>query len=85
MRIPVSVKSGENPPESEFTVIEFGTPREVLFGCRMPLEFADKVCLQNDDGSLAADACVVAVHYHQGEAAVAARFSQEVKNWIIKS
>lgn len=87
VRIPVSIhfERGENPTEPESTVIEFGTPREALFGCSRHLEFADKVRLQNGDGSLAADAWVVAVHYHQGEAAVAARFSQEVKNWVIKS
>ena len=87
VRIPVSIHfgSGEDPTEPESTVIEFRTPREALFGCSRHLEFADKVRLQNGDGSLAADAWVVAVHYHQGEAAVAAHFSQEVKNWVIKS
>lgn len=87
VRIPVSIhfERGENPTEPESTVIEFGTPREALFGCSRHLEFADKVRLRNGDGSLSADAWVVAVHYHQGEAAVAARFCREVKNWIIKS
>ena len=30
-------------PFSESTVIEFGTPREVLFASGLPLEFADKL------------------------------------------
>ena len=86
VRIPVTVSiQGRETPEPEATVIEFGTPRDVLFACRMPLEFADKVRLQTADGSLATDAWVVAVHYHEGHAAVAARFAQEVKNWLIKS
>ena len=86
VRIPVSVSSRSNgKAQSEATVIEFGTTREVLFSCRLPLEFADKVRLQNADGSLQTDAWVVAVHYHQGQAAVAARFTQEVANWVIKS
>ncbi len=66
------------------TVIEFGTPAEVLFASSLPLEFDDRVHLQNVDGSLVADATVVAVQYHEGKRAVAARFLSEVANWIIK-
>ena len=69
---------------SESTVIEFGTPREVLFAASMPLEFADKLRVQNSDGSLDTEASVVAVQYHSGKTAVAARFTQEVANWIVK-
>jgi hypothetical protein len=69
---------------SENTVIEFGTPREVLFAAGMPLEFADKLRVQNSDGSLDTEASVVAVQYHSGKIAVAARFTQEVANWIVK-
>jgi hypothetical protein len=70
-------------PES--TVIEFGTSREVLFACRMPLEFADIVRLRNSDGSLDTEASVVAVQYHPGKTVVAARFANSVPNWIVKS
>jgi len=38
----------------------------------------------NSDGSLDARATVVAVRYHDGRKAVAARFVEEVGNWIIK-
>jgi hypothetical protein len=75
-------------PESvllESTVIEFGTPREVLFACTMPLEFADVLRLRNSDGSLDTEASVVAVQYHPGSTIVAARFRSEVPNWIVKS
>ncbi|HXJ15943.1 MAG TPA: hypothetical protein VNM68_01960 [Candidatus Polarisedimenticolia bacterium] len=68
----------------EQTVIEFGTPREVLFSSNLPLEFEDRVRLVNSDGSLDARATVVAVRYHNGRKAVAARFVGEVGNWIIK-
>ncbi|MGC1371746.1 MAG: hypothetical protein WA824_06370 [Candidatus Sulfotelmatobacter sp.] len=68
----------------ESTVIEFGTPREVLFACATPLEFADILYLRNSDGSLDAEASVVAVQYHPGTTAVAARFINSVPNWIIK-
>jgi hypothetical protein len=70
---------------TESTVIEFGTPREVLFACNTPLEFADIVRLRNSDGSLDTTASVVAVQYHSGSIVVAARFRGEVPNWIVKS
>jgi len=85
----VSPGAPENTvPESvvlESTVIEFGTPREVLFACTMPLEFADVLRLRNSDGSLDTEASVVAVQYHPGSTIVAARFRNEVPNWIVKS
>ncbi|MFY9911940.1 MAG: hypothetical protein WCF22_03925 [Candidatus Sulfotelmatobacter sp.] len=68
----------------ESTIIEFGTPREVLFACATPLEFADILHVRNSDGSLDAEASVVAVQYHPGTTAVAARFINAVPNWIIK-
>jgi len=86
VRIPVQVVSlGSGRPRlNEQTVIEFGTPVEVLFGSTLPLEFEDHIRLSNSDGSLDAQATVVAVRYHEGRKAVAARFSGQVANWIIK-
>ena len=69
---------------SESTVIEFGTPQEVLFASTLPLEFADKLRLRNSDGSLDTEACVVALQCNGGRKAVAARFTGEVANWIVK-
>ena len=69
---------------SESTVIEFGTASEVLFASSLPLEFADKLRLRNSDGSLDTEACVVALQCNGGHRAVAARFTQEVTNWIVK-
>ena len=69
---------------TESTVIEYGTAREVLFAARIPLEFADRLRVQNSDGSLDTEASVVAVQYHNGKTVVAARFTQEVANWIVK-
>ena len=85
-RIPVRVSTlGAGPRRlQEQTVIEFGTPQEVLFTSTLPLEFEDHVRLSNSDGSLDAHAIVIAVRYHNGGKAVAARFSMEVGNWIIK-
>ncbi|HKB98785.1 MAG TPA: hypothetical protein VKD23_08365 [Terriglobales bacterium] len=67
------------------TVIEFGTGREVLFVLDRPLEFADRVLVESNDGSLHAEAFVVAVQYHLDRTAVAVRFLKHVPNWIVKS
>jgi hypothetical protein len=86
VRIPVRLSraTGEGGDSSESTIIEFGTPREVLFVSTLPLEFADMLRLQNSDGTLDAEACVVALQYNTGRTAVAARFTHEVANWIVK-
>ncbi len=81
-------RAGGHQCESVFfqnTVIEFGTPREVLFAVSRPLEFADPVLLESKDGSLRAEAYVVAVQYHPERTAVAVRFLKQVPNWIVKS
>jgi hypothetical protein len=69
------------------TVIEFGTPQEVLFVVDHPLEFADRVLVESNDGSLHAEASVVAVQYHHQpeRTVVAVRFLKHVPNWIVKS
>ena len=87
MRIPIRLTrmAGETSTLSESTVIEYGTPREVLFASSLPLEFADKLRLRNSDGTLDAEACVVALQYNAGRTAVAARFTHAVPNWIVKS
>jgi hypothetical protein len=91
VRIPVQIArcdAGAGSPAGNFTestVIEFGTPREVLFACATPLEFADVLRLRNSDGSLDVEVSVVAVQYHPGKVVVAARFSGDVPNWIVKS
>ena len=67
------------------TVIEFGTPHEVLFVLDRPLQFADRVLVESNDGTLHAEAFVVAVQYHLERTAVAVRFLKHVSNWIVKS
>lgn len=69
----------------EETVIEFGTPREILFLVKHPLEFADAVLVESKDGALRAEASVVAAQYHPERTVVAVRFLKHVPNWIVKS
>ncbi len=83
-------KARENVHENDSafiqdTVIEFGTPHEVLFAVNRPLEFADQVRIESKDGSLQAEASVVAVQYHPERTIVAVRFLKHVPNWIVKS
>lgn len=87
VRIPIRLTrlASQGSSFSENTVIEFGTPREVLFASSLPLEFADILRIENSDGSLQAEASVVALQYHGRGTAVAARFTAEVANWIVKS
>ena len=90
VRIPVHlarlVQAGDSAPSlDESTINEFGTPREVLFACNTPLEFADVVRLRTSDGALEVEASVVAVQYHPTQTIIAARFLKEVPNWIVKS
>ncbi|HKS68566.1 MAG TPA: hypothetical protein VJR26_15095 [Candidatus Acidoferrales bacterium] len=86
VRLPVRViKMGTGRKRlQERTIIEFGTAQEVLFASNLPLEFEDRIRVTNSNGSLDACATVVAVRYHEGRKAVAARFLRDVENWIIK-
>ena len=86
VRIPVRISAlnAAGGGLSENTVIEFGTPREVLFSSSLRLEFADKLRLENSDGSLRAEVFVVALQYQHGTTAVAARFMRDMPNWIVK-
>src|SRR5262249_20129176 len=86
VRIPVLVSKGNSVrAASEQTVIEFGTPEEVLFVSGLPLDFDDTVHVWNADGSLDIVAKIVAMRLHHGKMAVAARFTEDVRNWIIKA
>jgi hypothetical protein len=82
VRLPVRVEMANGAVEQ--TVLEFGTAEEVIFSSTLPLEFGDTLTISNSDKSLVAQAHVVALQFHGGATAVAARFSQRVPNWIVK-
>jgi len=87
VKLPVRVsgKTISGKTFSEKTTVEFGTPRELIFGSHLPLEFADTLRVETDDGSINSDVSVVAIHYFDGNTtAVAARFTGDVANWIVK-
>ncbi len=83
VRIPVRVTGAGGAEEA--TNLNFATANEVLFASVLPLEYGDQVRVLNADGSVDTDAVVVALRYHEGCKAVAARFLQRVANWIIQA
>ncbi len=85
VRIPVHVARVGDGTAQESAIIEFGTPGAVLFASELPLDFGDRLRLENSDGSLDAEAEIVAMQFHRGKTAVAARFLGRVTNWIIKA
>lgn len=87
VRIPVSVCKGRSAKgaPAEQTVIEFGTAEEVFFVSDLSLDFEDIVRVRNADGSLDITAKIVAMHLYHDQMAVAAKFLEDVPNWIIKA
>ena len=86
VRIPVQVNKGtETTASAELTAIEFGTPQEVLFISSLSLDFDDTVRITTLDGSMVIKAKIVAMRFHHGKMAIAAKFLEEVPNWIIKA
>ncbi len=81
VRLPVQVQAGQGAEEQ--TVLEFGTPREVFFSCRLPVEFGETVRVHNSDRSFDVEATIVAAHYAGEAVAYAARFNRDLHNWIV--
>lgn len=84
MKIDVARVDGMEASPAEQTVIEFGTPGEVIFASGLPLDFEDTVRVKNFDGSFDVSAEIIAMQLDKGNTAVAARFLEDVTNWIIK-
>jgi hypothetical protein len=57
----------------EAVVIEFAGPDKAIFNSRLPLEFEDRLQIENDRG-YRAKAKVIAARYHDGKTAVAVQF-----------
>jgi hypothetical protein len=68
----------------ENVIVEFVTAREALFLSELPLEFNDSVRLESADAGIEADASVVALQYHDGRKAVAARFATKLDSQLWK-
>jgi len=67
----------------EATVVEFAGQENAIFVSSLPLEFDDVVRMENGKGSTA-EACVIAVQYHEGRKAVAVKFLRGRCDWVIQ-
>jgi hypothetical protein len=86
VRIPVLIFKGDLArAAAEQTMIEFGTPEECLFVCGLPLEFEDLVHVRTADGTLNSTAKIVAMRLQDDRMAYAARFLNDVTNWIARA
>lgn len=86
VRIPVLVFKGDSArAAAEQTTIEFGTAEECLFVCGLPLEFEDVVHVRTADGTLNSTAKIVAMRLQDDKMAFAARFLNDVTNWIARA
>jgi hypothetical protein len=86
LRISVLISKGDSAKAAaEQTTIEFGTAEECLFACGLPLEFEDLVRVRTTDGTLNSTAKIVAMRLHDDKMAFAARFTQDVTNWIVRA
>ncbi len=86
VRIPVLIFKGDSArAAAEQTTIEFGTAEECLFVCGLPLEFDDLVQVKTADGTLDGTARIVAMRLHDDKMAFAARFLNDVTNWIARA
>src|SRR5690242_8708118 len=86
LRIPVLIFKGDSAKAAaEQTMIEFGTAEECLFVCGLPLEFEDLVHVRTADGTLDCTAKIVAMRLEDDKMAFAARFLNNVTNWIARA
>lgn len=86
LRIPVLIFKGDSAKAAaEQTMIEFGTAEECLFVCGLPLEFEDLVHVRAENGTLDSTAKIVAMRLHDDKMAFAARFVNDVTDWIARA
>lgn len=87
VRIPVQVtqlRTG-NGRMKEATVLEFGAAQHAIFLSTLPLEFDDRVRIQQDSAGRGTEAAVVAMQYHEGRKAVAVRFLHGPCPWVTET
>jgi hypothetical protein len=83
MHVPATV-GRERAADEIQALIEFGTPREVIVSCDVPLEIGESLRILSPNCSLKATAKVVALQVGNGSYALAMRFTGGAENWIIQ-
>jgi len=85
MHVPAMVGRRRADQESEIqALIEFGTAREVIVTCGVPLEIGELLRISSPNCSLKATAKVVALQVGNENYALAMRFTGGAENWIIQ-
>jgi hypothetical protein len=84
VRVPVQVTSLRSGATQlrEASVVEFSSPQHAIFLSTLPMEFDDRVRLENVQDGRPAEATVIAVQYHEGRKAVAVQFSKSPCDWV---
>jgi hypothetical protein len=86
LRIPVLIlKADSARAVAEQTMIEFGTAEECLFVSGLSLDFEDLVHVTTTNGTLDCTAKIVAMRLQDDKMAFAARFLNDVANWIARA
>jgi hypothetical protein len=68
----------------ESVLVEFASAEKAIFQSSLPLEFNDRVQLEQSNGSAKAEGTVIAVQYHDGQKAVAVQFVNGQSAWVNK-
>ena len=85
MHVPATVGRRRADQESEIqALIEFGTAREVIVTCGVPLEIGESLRISSPNCSLKATGKVVALQVGNENYALAMRFTGGAENWIIQ-
>jgi hypothetical protein len=66
----------------ESVLVEFASEEKAIFSSNLPLEFNDRVRLENPEDQGQSEATVVAVQYHEGQMAVAVQFVNGQCAWV---
>ena len=82
--VQVTALRGGSTKLREATVLEFGAAELAIFLSSLPLEFDDRVSIERDRKGRAAHAKVIAVQYHEGQKAVAVKFTQGPCDWVTR-
>ena len=85
MHVPATVEWGQHAEKSQVhALIEFGTAKEVIVTCSVPLEIGESLRISSPNCSLKATAKVVALQVGAENYALAVRFTGGAENWIIQ-
>lgn len=68
----------------ESVLVEFASAEKAIFQSSLPLEFNDRVRLEQSNGRAKAEGTVIAVQYHDGQKAVAVQFVNGQSAWVNK-